>query len=60
MALLIVNLDKQIGNARLGATRSEQVPDVELRIWPDTGELAESNTSPSSARISMSCRHCRT
>ena len=42
MALLIVNLDKQIGNAKTWRDTVEQViPDVELRIWPDAGELAE-------------------
>ena len=42
MALLIVNLDKQIGNAETWRDTVEQViPDVELRIWPDAGELAE-------------------
>ena len=42
MALLIVNLDKQIGNAETWRDTVEQViPDVELRIWPDPGELAK-------------------
>jgi len=42
MALLIVNLDKYIGNAE--AWRSafkEQLPDLEIRIWPDVGEPSE-------------------
>jgi glyoxylate/hydroxypyruvate reductase len=42
MALLIVNLDKQIGNAKAWRdTVEELIPDVELRIWPDPGELAK-------------------
>ncbi|HYM71799.1 MAG TPA: hypothetical protein VET89_02375, partial [Stellaceae bacterium] len=42
MALLIVNLDKQIGNAQLWReTVEEKLPDVELRIWPDPGNLAD-------------------
>jgi glyoxylate/hydroxypyruvate reductase len=42
MALLIVNLDKQIGNAQLWRdTVAEQLPDIELRIWPDNGDPAE-------------------
>jgi glyoxylate/hydroxypyruvate reductase len=40
MALLIVNLDKQIGNAGLWRDAVEElIPDVELRIWPDAGDL---------------------
>ena len=40
MALLIVNLDKLIGNAKLWRdTFEEQLPDLEIRIWPDTGEI---------------------
>jgi hypothetical protein len=41
MALLIVVLDKHIGNARAwcGAF-GEQLPDLEIRIWPDAGNLA--------------------
>jgi glyoxylate/hydroxypyruvate reductase A len=42
MALLIVNLDRQIGNAQLWRdTIAELIPDVELRIWPDNGDVAE-------------------
>jgi glyoxylate/hydroxypyruvate reductase A len=42
MALLIVNLDKLIGNAKLWRdTFEEQLPDLEIRIWPDAGELAD-------------------
>lgn len=42
MALLIVNLDKQIGNAQAWRdTVAEVMPDVELRIWPDPGDLAK-------------------
>ena len=42
MALLIVDLDKRIGNAKAWRdTFAEQLPDLEIRIWPDPGELAE-------------------
>jgi glyoxylate/hydroxypyruvate reductase A len=42
MALLIVNLDRQIGNAQAWrATVAEKIPDHELRIWPDAGALAD-------------------
>src|SRR5215472_13870622 len=41
MALLIVDLDKYIGNARAWRdTFGEQLPDLEIRIWPDAGNLA--------------------
>jgi glyoxylate/hydroxypyruvate reductase A len=39
LALLIVNLDKQIGNAEAWRdTFATQLPDLEIRIWPDAGE----------------------
>jgi glyoxylate/hydroxypyruvate reductase A len=42
MALLIVNLDKQIGNAQAWRDNfAAQVPDLKIRIWPDAGELAQ-------------------
>ena len=42
MALLIVNLDKHIGDAAAWRdTFAEQSPDLEIRIWPDAGEPAE-------------------
>jgi glyoxylate/hydroxypyruvate reductase len=42
MALLIVNLDKQIGNAQLWReTVAELLPGMELRIWPDNGDVAK-------------------
>jgi glyoxylate/hydroxypyruvate reductase A len=42
MALLIVNLDRQIGNARAWRdTFEEQLPDLEIRIWPDAGEVGD-------------------
>jgi glyoxylate/hydroxypyruvate reductase len=42
MTLLIVDLDKRIGNAQLWRdTFAEQLPDLEIRIWPDPGELAD-------------------
>jgi glyoxylate/hydroxypyruvate reductase A len=42
MALLIVDLDKYIGNAQLWRdTCAELLPDVKLRIWPDNEDLGE-------------------
>ena len=42
MALLIVNLDKLIGNAQAWLDTFEQhLPDLQIRIWPDAGELAD-------------------
>jgi glyoxylate/hydroxypyruvate reductase A len=42
MALLIVNLDKQIGNAKAWRdTFAEQLPNLEIHIWPDAGETAD-------------------
>jgi glyoxylate/hydroxypyruvate reductase len=42
MALLIVDLDKHIGNATAWRdTFGEQLPDQEIRIWPDAGNLAD-------------------
>jgi glyoxylate/hydroxypyruvate reductase len=42
MALLIVNLDKQIGNAQAWRdTFASQLPELEIRIWPEAGDLAE-------------------
>lgn len=42
MALLIFGLDKRIGNAQAWRdTFAEQVPDLEIRIWPDPGEPAD-------------------
>ena len=42
MALLIVNLDKLIGNAKAWREMfEEQLPDLEIRIWPDAGEPAD-------------------
>jgi glyoxylate/hydroxypyruvate reductase A len=42
MALLIVNLDKQIGTAALWRdTFADQLPDLEIRIWPEPGALAD-------------------
>jgi glyoxylate/hydroxypyruvate reductase len=39
MALLIVNLDKVIGNAKAWRdTFAEQIPDLEVRFWPDVSE----------------------
>ena len=39
MALLIIGLDKHIGNAQAWRdTFREQLPDLEVRIWPDAGE----------------------
>ena len=42
MALLIINLDKFIGNAQAWRdTFREQIPDLPIRIWPDAGELKD-------------------
>jgi glyoxylate/hydroxypyruvate reductase A len=42
MALLIVNLDKQIGNAPAWRdTFEQQLPDLEIRIWPDAGDASD-------------------
>ena len=40
MALLIVNLDKQIGNAQSWRDNfAEQLPDLEIRIFPEANNL---------------------
>ncbi|MBV9826384.1 MAG: glyoxylate/hydroxypyruvate reductase A [Alphaproteobacteria bacterium] len=42
MALLIVNLDKQIGNAGMWRDAfATQLPDLEIRIWPEAGNPAD-------------------
>lgn len=42
MALLILNLDKQIGNAQAWRdTFADQLPDLEIRMWPDAGKVAD-------------------
>jgi glyoxylate/hydroxypyruvate reductase A len=42
MALLIVELDKRIGNAQAWRdTFTAQIPDLPVRIWPDPGALNE-------------------
>jgi glyoxylate/hydroxypyruvate reductase A len=42
MALLIVNLDRLIGNAKVWRdTFEERLADLEIRIWPDAGEVAD-------------------
>jgi glyoxylate/hydroxypyruvate reductase A len=42
MALLLVDLDKYIGNAQLWRdTLHQQMPDLEVRIWPEANNLAE-------------------
>src|SRR6202140_354168 len=42
MALLIVDLEKYIGNAQVWRdTFEEQLPNMKLRIWPEAGELAD-------------------
>jgi len=41
MALLIVNLDRLIGNAKAWRdTFEEKLPDLEIRVWPDAGNVA--------------------
>ena len=40
MALLIVNLDKQIGTAQMWRDNfAEQLPDLEIRIFPEANDL---------------------
>ena len=40
MALLLIDLDKRIGNGQLWLdTFAEKLPELEIRIWPDPGEL---------------------
>jgi glyoxylate/hydroxypyruvate reductase len=42
MTLLVIDLDKHIGNAKAWRdTFKEQIPDLEIRIWPDAGNLAD-------------------
>ena len=42
MALLIIKLDKIIGNAKAWRDAfREQMPDLPIRIWPDAGELRD-------------------
>jgi glyoxylate/hydroxypyruvate reductase A len=42
MALLIIELDKRIGNAKEWRdTFREQSPDLEIRIWPDNGDARD-------------------
>ena len=42
MALLMVNLDRMIGNAQSWRDEfARQVPELDIRIWPDNGDPAE-------------------
>lgn len=42
MALLIVNLDRMIGNAQMWRdTFAAQLPELEVRIWPDNGDVRD-------------------
>ena len=42
MALLLIELDKRIGNAQQWRdTFAEQLPDLPVRIWPDNGDVKE-------------------
>jgi hypothetical protein len=42
MALLIIELDKRIGNAKAWRdTFKQQLPDLPIRFWPDTGEVRD-------------------
>src|SRR5947207_15927642 len=42
MALLIIELDKRIGNAKEWRdTFQEQLPDLAIRFWPAAGELRD-------------------
>ena len=45
MALLIIELDKRIGDATAWRdTFREQLPDLAIRFWPDAGEPSDFNT----------------
>ena len=40
MALLVIQLDKHIGNAQAWRDAfRQQLPDLAIRIWPDAGDL---------------------
>src|ERR1700756_3272422 len=42
MALLLIDLDKRIGNAKAWRDSfAQQLPDLEIRTWPDPGEVAD-------------------
>lgn len=42
MALLIIELDKRIGDARSWRTTfNEMIPDLEIRFWPEPGNVAD-------------------
>jgi len=42
MALLIINLDRMIGNAEAWRDAfAERLPDLEIRVWPDAGAAAD-------------------
>jgi glyoxylate/hydroxypyruvate reductase A len=42
MALLLIELDKRIGNAKeWRSTFREQIPDLEIRIWPEAGDARD-------------------
>ncbi len=42
MALLIVELDKRIGNAQAWRdTFREQIPELPIRVWPEAGEVRD-------------------
>ena len=53
MALLIIDLDKRIGNAKAWRdTFAEQLPDLEIASGPARGRWRTSNISPSCILIS--------
>jgi glyoxylate/hydroxypyruvate reductase A len=42
MALLLIELDKRIGNAQAWRdTFKEQIPELEIRVWPEVNDLSE-------------------
>ena len=42
MALLLIDIEKYIGNAQMWReTLAAQLPEVEVRVWPETGNLAD-------------------
>jgi glyoxylate/hydroxypyruvate reductase len=42
MALLVIDLDRRIGNQQVWRdTFADQLPDLEVRFWPDAGASAD-------------------
>ena len=42
LTLLVIDLDKHIGSAQVWRDNfREQLPDLEIRIWPEAGNVAD-------------------